>query len=228
MSKKERQIRMMRKYFIDATVEIIEMDGIKEVTARKIAKKAGYTSSSIYNYFDELSHLIFFASMRFTKDYLNEATPYLMGGKNAIDSYLLTWKCFCKYSFKNPEIYHAIFIADLGENPQGILEQYYSIYEEDIFEISSEYLHLVFEHDISKRSRAILERAAKEGYLYEENIDEINEMGVLIWTGMLTRIINNRSSLDIDEAVNKTMTYMKKMVFNSIDKSIRIDLTFSN
>lgn len=62
----------MWEYFIDATAKIIKEEGIEHVTIRKIADLAGFTSSTIYNYFEELSHLTFFASMRFIQDYSKE------------------------------------------------------------------------------------------------------------------------------------------------------------
>lgn len=223
--KRKIQISEMRKAFIDAAAEIIETEGIEKVTARKVAKKIGYASSSIYNYFDDFSHLIFFASMRFTMDYLKEATDYLTGGRNAIDAYLLTWDCFCRYSFANPKIYHAIFLADLGGNTEGILEQYFSIYEDAVLDVPDEFKPIVFEHDISKRSRGILERAVKEGYLEEDDIDDMNEMGVLIWSGMLVRFINNRSSLEIEEAVRKTMKYLRNLVFSVVKQDKKIEIT---
>ncbi len=46
-------------YFIDATNEIIENEGIESVTIRKVANLAGYNSATIYNYFENLDHLIF-------------------------------------------------------------------------------------------------------------------------------------------------------------------------
>ena len=49
----------MWKYFVDATAEIIEEEGLENVTIRKVADKAGYNSATIYNYFSEISHLLF-------------------------------------------------------------------------------------------------------------------------------------------------------------------------
>ncbi|UZN00738.1 TetR/AcrR family transcriptional regulator [Lysinibacillus sp. MHQ-1] len=95
----------MWKYFVDATAEIIEEEGLENVTIRKVADKAGYNSATIYNYFSEISHLLFFASMRCMQDYTNEVARYIERGKDPIDKYLLAWECFCQYSFKQPQIF---------------------------------------------------------------------------------------------------------------------------
>ncbi|HWO77724.1 MAG TPA: TetR/AcrR family transcriptional regulator, partial [Bacillus sp. (in: firmicutes)] len=46
MKRKEIQMNRMWKYFVDATAQIIEEEGVENVTARKIADIAGYTSST--------------------------------------------------------------------------------------------------------------------------------------------------------------------------------------
>lgn len=43
----------MWKYFVDATAEIIEEEGVENVTIRKVADRAGYNSATIYNYFQK-------------------------------------------------------------------------------------------------------------------------------------------------------------------------------
>lgn len=45
--------------FINAAVELIDENGIENVTIRGVAAKAGYNSATIYNYFENLDHLIF-------------------------------------------------------------------------------------------------------------------------------------------------------------------------
>lgn len=51
-------IRMMG-FFIDATAQIIEEEGIENVSIRRVSDLAGYNSSTIYNYFGDLTVLIF-------------------------------------------------------------------------------------------------------------------------------------------------------------------------
>ena len=70
LDKKYIQKVRMVKYFVDATIEIIEKEGYEAVTIRKVADIAGYNSATLYNYFDNLEHLLFFASMRYLQDYI--------------------------------------------------------------------------------------------------------------------------------------------------------------
>lgn len=222
MGRKEIQMTRMWKYFVDATAQIIEDEGIENVTIRKIADIAGYTSSTIYNYFEELSHLIFFASMRFMNPYIKELSFYMTTGENSIEKYLLSWECFCKHSFNNPQIYHAIFNADLGAKPEELLNHYFKVYQNDLTGLSDEIKPLIFEHNISKRSKAVLKNAVEEGYLDQDDSEDINNMTILIWRGMLTTILNNRRDYKHEEAVDETMKYVRKITENALKKPLEL------
>ncbi|WP_312113315.1 TetR family transcriptional regulator [Brevibacillus reuszeri] len=209
MARSQLQIKRMLQYFVDATVEIIEEEGIEQVSARKIGQKAGYTGSTIYNYFEELSHLIFFASMRFATGYLQELPHYLERGQTYLEKYVLSWECFCKHSFAQPHIYHALFIANLGKKPEDILAHYFSIYSSDLIGLSEEIKPLLYNPDLTSRSLALLKLAKKERELDDQTIEDVNEMTVLIWEGMLTTILNKRREMDPEEAVEKTMKHIR-------------------
>jgi AcrR family transcriptional regulator len=220
MGRKEIQMKRMWKYFVDATAQIIEEEGIENVTIRKIADIAGYTSSTIYNYFEELSHLIFFASMRFMNPYIKEFSYYMSKSENSIEKYLLSWECFCKHSFNNPQIYHAIFNSDLGAKPEELLSHYFEVYQNDLTGLSDEIKPLIFEYSLTKRSKFVLQKAVEEGYLNQDEIEEISNMTILIWRGMLTTFLNNRRDCKPEEAVEETMKYVRKITVSALKKPI--------
>ncbi|MED1954095.1 helix-turn-helix domain-containing protein [Brevibacillus centrosporus] len=209
MNRKEVKLKRMLQYFVDATVEIINEEGLENVTARKIADRAGYTGSTIYNYFEELSHLVYFASMRFVNEYMQDLPNYLVKSDSYLEKYLLSWECFCKHSFHNPKIYHAIFISDLGKKPKEVLEHYFSIYSSELLGFPEEIKPLLYNPDLVSRSREMLEMAKKESDLDEQMIEEANEMAVLIWEGMMTTLLNRRRDMDIQEGIKKTMLYIR-------------------
>ncbi|MER2089427.1 MAG: helix-turn-helix domain-containing protein [Sporosarcina sp.] len=215
MKNKKIQMSRMWKYFVDATAEIIEEEGIDNVTIRKVADKAGYNSATIYNYFSEISHLIFFASMKFLNPYTVDVTTYMDKGKTPIEKYLLAWDCFVQHSFEKPHIFHAVFIMDLGEFPEKLIQDYYEIYPSDLIKIPDDLKTLLFERNMTKRGRSILELALRDDFIKEENVDAINELTILVWQGMLTNILNNRRNYDIEEAKKITMNYITDIVNNA-------------
>jgi AcrR family transcriptional regulator len=209
---KELKVSRMMGYFLDATVEIIEQEGIENVTIRQIAERAGYNSATIYNYFQEVSHLIFFAAMKFLKKYTDALPGCIAAAENPVEKFLLVWDCFCRFSFAEPKIYHAIFTADLGSQPHSLLKNYYGTFPADLDNLPDELKHMLLEPDLSKRGRIALEECIKEGFIEQEKAEELNEMLILIWQGMLTMILNNRRSYTPQEAAEKTMKYIREIV----------------
>lgn len=186
------QTKRMYNIFIDATCKIIRNEGIKNITARKIAEISGYTSSTIYNYFDELSHLVFFAAMKFTESYNIELEGALKSAQNAEEKFYITWKVFCKHSFNQPDIYHAIFISNLGTDPNKLIDRYYQIYDNEINSYSQEAKFIILEHDLMKRNYMLVKDLIKFKNLKENHISTLLFTTVYLWQGIMVEIINNR------------------------------------
>jgi len=213
-NRREIQITRMLEFFIEATAKIIEEEGIENVTARKVADLAGYTSSTIYNYFDELSHLVFFASLRFLNDYLKELSVYIENANGPIEKYLSSWECFCKHSFNKPQIYNVIFISNLGAEPNELLKRYYKVYQNDLLQLPEEIKMLVLENDLSIRSKAMIQKAIDDNNLSSESVDVITDITILLWKGMLTTLLNNRVTYSPEQATEVTMKYIRELVGN--------------
>ncbi|RAS74551.1 TetR/AcrR family transcriptional regulator [Priestia endophytica] len=215
MARSDIQIERMLNYFIDATAKLIKEDGIKNISIRKIAKEAGYTSSTIYNYFSEVSHLIFFAGMRFLENYIEDLPKYSARSENPLEKYLLGWECFCDHSFREPELYHSIFIADLGEHPEELIKYYSSMYQSDTIQLPEELEVILTEQNLSKRSRDVLEKYAEKGVFKKEDVEKLSEITILIWQGMITSLLNNRVTYTSEEASKKTMEYIRDITLST-------------
>ena len=229
VNKKEIQRARMWRYFLDAATEVIVEDGIDHFTIRKIADKAGYTSSTAYNYFKDLSHLKFFAAMRFTTDYINDLPLYLQKGNNTVERWLYSWECFCKHSFEHPKIYSVIFMDDLGTVPKDLFEHYYQIYPNDLIGLPDEIKDIVMEHGFAKRSALYIQGAVDEGFITEQDVDLIADLTLLIWKGMMNTVMNNRRDYTKEEAIEKTLYYVYKTVQSVVvpEKQNEIQVSFA-
>lgn len=200
------------RYFIEATHQIIEKEGIDHVTIRKVADIAGYNSATLYNYFEDLDHLIFFASIKYLKEYTLNLPDYIKYSKNSFDKYLSIWKCFCTYSFKKPKRYYSIFFDKYSTSINHAIEKYYSIFSEELGKPFDYLLPMILNEDIYSRNMIILAPCASEGFIKKEYLDEINEMTILIYQGMLLKIINKQVNYSMDEAVEKTVKYIRQTI----------------
>lgn len=216
MDKRQIQRKRMMLYFIEAADQIIEEEGITEITARKVADKAGYNSATLYNYFENLEHLVFFAAMKNIRDYTAALPESIAKSDNAIDIFLNIWECFCLFSYKKPDIYYAIFFANLDDNLQIYINQYYELFPEDLFVLPENMSTIFLKQDIYERGRTTIERCVGEGLINREDAEDLNEIGNIIYQGMLLKLIKNK--INSQEALEKTMKYIKIFV-----ESIRIN-----
>lgn len=208
--KKQIQKKRIMSYFINATEEIIDEVGINGVTLRKVADRAGYNSATVYNYFENLDHLIFYAAMKYIKDYAHALDTYLKDAKNAMDRFLKVWECFCDYAYDKPEIYNAIFFPNLEKHFEDYVADYYGLFPEDMVSTDKNISTMLLKTDINERGQTTVFACVNEGYILSEDANKLNDMTLLIFEGMLKRVLNNKISYD--DARNNTMDYIKSIV----------------
>ncbi|QSX04736.1 TetR family transcriptional regulator [Sedimentibacter sp. zth1] len=208
-SNKNIQKKRMMSYFISATNGIIEKEGMEAVTIRKVATKAGYNSATLYNYFDNLKHLIFFSSIRHLSDYAKELPLYLKQAKNPLDECLKIWECFSKHSYANPTVYQLIFFGGFSSKTvNNSIETYYDIFADEISEEIIDYMPMLLEDNLYERDYISLKKALSETNITEEDIRSINEMNILIYRGIMTDMKTNITNISVEDAVKKTLKYI--------------------
>lgn len=66
------------RYFIEATLKIIEEEGAENLTIRKVSDLADYNSATLYNFFSSPDKLLAFSSLSYLKYYSNDLKNYLL------------------------------------------------------------------------------------------------------------------------------------------------------
>lgn len=228
MESKRKELQRARawRYFLDATWDLIQEKGLHHIRVREIADRAGYTTSSVYNYFKELSHLKFFAVMRATNPYVQDLPTYLDQGDNIIDKWLYSWECFSKHAYDQPDIYFLLYIENLGTIPENLVETYYKIYEHEHIGLSDKVSSIMKHHNISTRSSLYLKDAVTEGYIEEKDLEYLAEATMLIWTGMLTNYLNLRNKYSKEEVTKRTMNYIKETILNTVRPEKRSEIQY--
>ncbi len=113
------QEERMRGYFIQATKKILKGEGLKSVNVRNIAKDAGYSYATLYNYFKDVKELVFECAKEFQleceeaiKHDTQKSEPGISKIKDITHSYI-------KYFVQYPGIFELFFLErvnDLGYN----------------------------------------------------------------------------------------------------------------
>lgn len=206
----------MRQFFINATRKIMDDEGVHAVTIRKIADTAGFNSATIYNYFDDISHLIFCAAMKYLRDYTCDIPRYVTHAINPVEEYLQVWSCFCHHSFHNPQIYHVLFISDLGHVPDDVVKDYYQFFPEELNDLPSELVPMLLESDLTKRTTLSMKKCLDEGWISPHDAEAITDRIVAIYVGMLTAFMNHRVRYTAEDAAHKTMDHIREILLAAV------------
>lgn len=190
MSNRKLKRKRIMRYFIDATNVIIEEEGLECVTIRKVADAAGYNSATLYNYFNNIDHLIFYASIKYLSDYAQALPKYTKDAADSYELYLRIWQCFCDYSFRNPKIYYLVFFGEFGHTYPDVIKEYYTIYPDYLKKIPSRLTDMLTKNDLCQRNLILLQKCASEGLFCETDLGELNEMTLLVYQGLLLRAMN--------------------------------------
>lgn len=114
----------MKGYFIQATKEILKSEGIKAISVRNIADKAGYSYATLYNYFKDINDLVFLCVSDFQAEcesFVSEQTKKEPKGIKKLKASILA---YIKYFIEYPGIFDLFFITKGGDfgNKQQIID----------------------------------------------------------------------------------------------------------
>ncbi|MPM01816.1 hypothetical protein SDC9_48056 [bioreactor metagenome] len=124
MKNKEIQEQRMRDYFIQACKDLLKGEGLRSVSVRSVADRAGYSFATMYNYFRDINDLLFLC----VSDFQNECNEFVAERvkkqspgearlRSAVQAYL-------EYFVEYPGIFELFFMArkiDFG-NRENTLE----------------------------------------------------------------------------------------------------------
>lgn len=207
IDKKTIQRYRIMRYFIEATHSIIENEGAETLTIRKVSDLAGYNSATLYNYFSSLDNLIAFSSLRYLKYYSDDLKNYVSPDMNSYCVYISIWKCFCKHAFQNPDIYHKIFFTELHSSIATSIQTYYKIFPDDLQDFeAAKFKSMLIGETIESRTIQLLQKPVQDGFFDEADIPAISEISILLFEGLLDRILSGYQKKSIDEAV-ETFVY---------------------
>lgn len=114
MTNKALQEQRTRRYFVEATKEILKGEGSKALSVRNIAERAGYSYATLYNYFKDQTELISLSLLDFKdecRDLINRRIRKSEPGKAEINSIA---KAYINYFVQYPGVFDLFYIEKLA------------------------------------------------------------------------------------------------------------------
>lgn len=188
----ERHIEQKRK-FIDTTYNIIKNEDISNVSIRRVAKEMGCSTALLYKYFEDLDHLLTFASIKALKNYIQDLMKIYNDVNNSLKLYVKLWESFAYHSFSNVKIFDNVFFGKHSVNLDNIFKEYYMLFYEEIEDVDEYLKMLITSGDFKKRNQIVLKLSIEKGYLKEKQAYYLDIICNHTYLGMMKEIIDDNN-----------------------------------
>ncbi len=115
MDRKEIQEQRMKQYFIQATKEILRSEGLKNVSVRNIAEKAGYSYATLYNYFKDAKDLVFECVRDFQQECREFIESEIDGANEGTERIRSINLAYVKYFVQYPGIFELFYLEKTSD-----------------------------------------------------------------------------------------------------------------
>ena len=174
----EETVNVIMAAFVTAARNIIQNEGIKAASIRHISEQAGYSSGTLYLYFDGIDELVTMALVANLSGYVDELVETSSENESAKDRYYRTWQLFCKHGFAQPAEYLQLFFGPQSENVDSISKKYHELFPEELLFANGPILRMLEHGSLAKRNHAVLEPYARELGLTDQQIDIANDLTI--------------------------------------------------
>ncbi len=166
----------MARIFVQATQELIDSDGIQNISVRKIADRAGFHNSTIYLYFENIDKLILLASLKYFTDYKRCLSNCSLTEDSTRGKFLAIWDAFGDAVFKRPQVFYNFFFGKYSQNLSALIHEYYELFPEEKPNYPKSIEDMYYGNSIRERCYISLQPLiGKENIRFDEsNIDLVN------------------------------------------------------
>ena len=194
--------------FINAASELMENEGMESLTLRRVAKRAGYTSATLYHYFKDLDHLTVYASMKYFEDYNRNLARYLADEQDAFQRFLFMWRFFCASAFRHPHAYYNLFYGKYSGELTEIIHAYYEVFPEELGELDDSVLEMLTCGSLVERNWQMLQPVLEGASLSLEERESMNEIILYCFKELLTQKIQMGDALDNQTLIERQLSYI--------------------
>ncbi len=198
--------------FIVATNQIMEEKGVNAVTIRQVAELAGYKSSTLYHYFNDLDHLIMYASMKYLQEYNQRLAIYIRELKDPYLRFRSIWEFFCDSAFRHPEAFYRLFYGKYRDDLEEVIRVYYEIFSDELGDMDEIVLDMLHHGSILKRNMSIMKPLVECGLVPEQKAEIWNEIIVHCFRVLLEEKMLYGDELDSTQLIERHQSYISALI----------------
>lgn len=193
-----------RKRYIEAAAQIIQQQGMKGVSARKIAALTGTVPSALYRHFENVEELAMYAAMRYQLDAYDELDRIAEKAETALDMYVRTERSFARFAFLNPVLFDSLEFGKSSDKLGTILQEYRAIFPEESGANNLYTSHIINSRSFESGNMDLLRLCIADGSLQvpEQLLEELNLILVNLFKGFFKTVLDHPKT-DVEAQVDK-------------------------
>lgn len=207
---KQLQFSRMRGFFLEAVNAIIEEGGIEKVSARKVADRAGYNVSTLYNYFDNVDHLIAMSLNDHIGGFVDRVINTVQKKATPKEIYQSFWFEFVEEAYSKPVIYFYLFFKNQDKDISEVFESYFKDNPDDFNALDEKFQKTLLEKNIYNRDLLfLLEVFPKKN---KDKLSTISEMNVLMYKSLIQDLQFETSETAKNTSIERYKKYYTHLV----------------
>lgn len=212
---------LTRKQYIEKVREIIDREGIEDISIRQIAKELGCSSAALYRYFSSKSELLYYANLNALEDYISRLNHAEKTWHNPWDIYVGVWDCYCKEAFRHPRAFNMLFFENNNVMLDGAIREYYQMFHENIKQTNNFMQDMLKNSDFLGRDYEMCKKCAEAGVLAEEDVGKLNRLACMLYKGYFKTVFDEGiQEKEIDARVRVFIGDMD-MIVNMLAKDLK-------
>jgi AcrR family transcriptional regulator len=124
----------MQGYFVTSAKDLINENGVENLSVRTIADRAGYSYATIYNYYSDLDELLWEVKKSFSEDlvvFLTDGEGLQKEARGQENPLIKTFEKYATFFMEHPNLFRFFFqwpLSTESEQAQGTFELYAQIF----------------------------------------------------------------------------------------------------
>ncbi len=109
-------------YFLEAAKDMIQREGVESVSVRKVADVAGYSYATLYNYFEDLNHLLWEVKKIMIEDLMRDMREKVSFPLNEKEDIKTMFKEYIQYYLTHPNTFKFFYFYEVRQPKRNIEE----------------------------------------------------------------------------------------------------------
>lgn len=199
--------------FVNATKKIIETEGMDSVSIRRVSSAAGYSSATLYLYFEDIHELVTMSLISSLDSYVSDIIRSTPENESSKDEYLRTWRVFCTHALTIPSVFLNLFFGPQSDKMDVIAKKYYELFPDELEHASGRMLEMFASGSLSSRNHVILDSFAAELGLSEEETSLANDLTIAYFHSFLLNACTSDHNLSPTEVEELVKRFIKGALF---------------